>query len=307
MQNTPRRKVLHSPGAGTYTGAKGGSSDRSNEMRTTSPTTASRTEGCPDRVILFSVPIICQIWAKVYFQLWWSEPKPVLLKWNAVMHWCEGRHFNSLPIHLLISFTFLCFILFGCLSVWLWPSQNPADAPQREFCLGSISVWRSPPRCRGLPVCRQRHQLSSPLLACHGWGQSKGRAETKGLLKFKRPGCCEDIFYLFWHLHCQQEWQRVHHSPAFSRAEGNGNLEGFSWGIQSRRATAFDGLMANVNEQAGQGLPRGSLKDTKTLSLLMSQGGLFRETLRHVVRASKQESVLDLPAENELSKRQLGL
>lgn len=52
-----------------------------------------------------------------------------------------------------------------------------------------------------------------------GQGHSKGRAETKGLLKFKQPGCCEGIFHLFWHLHCQQEWQSVYHSLSLGLRE----------------------------------------------------------------------------------------
>lgn len=136
----------------------------------------------------------------------------------------------------------------------------------------------------------------------HPWlsmGQSKGTEETRGLLKFKWHGCCEDIFYLFWHLHCQQEWQSVHHSP-FCRAEAHGNLKGFSWGIQSKRAAEFDGITANINEQAGQGLPGESLKDTKTASLPMSPQGALRETLW----VSKQKYILVLSRENGLSKRQ---
>lgn len=43
MQNTPKREVLQSPGAGICTGAKGRSRDRSNEMRTTFSTTAELT------------------------------------------------------------------------------------------------------------------------------------------------------------------------------------------------------------------------------------------------------------------------
>lgn len=38
----------------------------------------------------------------------------------------------------------------------------------------------------------------------------------------------------------------------------------------------LDGITANVNKQAGQGLPRESFKDTKTISLLMApQGALL--------------------------------
>lgn len=148
---------------------------------------------------------------------------------------------------------------------------------------------------------RQRHRLSS-----RPWllrvGQSKGTAETKGLLKFKRHRCCEDIFNLFWHLHCQREWQSVHHLPPFCRAEGRGTVKGFSWGIRSKRAAEFDDITANVNKQAGRGLPRENLK----LLYWCPQGALLRETFWHVVRASKQEYVLDLPGENGLSKRQPG-
>lgn len=143
------------------------------------------------------------------------------------------------------------------------------------------------------PTCQQQHRLSSLLPSCGWCGQSKGRAETEGLLKFKWPGCCEDIFYLFWHLCCQQEWQRVHHSLAFSRAEGNGNLERFSWDIQSRGATESDGVMANVNEQAGQG-------SSISLHYQCPQGALIRETLQCVVRTSKKESILDMPRDNTL-------
>lgn len=134
--------------------------------------------------------------------------------------------------------------------------------------------------CRALMMCCSRSFSSAPrsssaatlaeLPSLAAVGQSKGTEETEGLLKFKWHSCCEGIFYLFWHLHCQQEWQSAHHSPPFCRAEACGNLKGFSWGIQSKRAAEFDGITANVNEQAGQGLPRESLKDTKTASLLMS-------------------------------------
>lgn len=45
MQNTPKTEVLHSPGAGICTSAKGRSRDRSNEMRTFSTTAELAT--CP--------------------------------------------------------------------------------------------------------------------------------------------------------------------------------------------------------------------------------------------------------------------
>lgn len=134
--------------------------------------------------------------------------------------------------------------------------------------------------CRALMMCCSRSfscprvQLcavtSAELPSLAALGQSKGMEETRGLLKFKWHCCCEGIFYLFWHLHCQQEWQNVHHSPSFSRAEAHGNPKSFSWGIQSERAAEIDGVTGNINEQAGQGLPGESLKDAKTASLLMS-------------------------------------
>lgn len=128
-----------------------------------------------------------------------------------------------------------------------------------------------------------------PLPSCCGWGQSKGRAETKGLLKLKRPGCCEDIFYLFWHLHCQEEWQSVHHSPAFSRAEGNWNLEGFSWASSQEEPEGLMVLWQTLMNREGKGCQEEAERTQRHLHYWCPQGALIRETLQHVVGASKQE------------------
>lgn len=153
-------------------------------------------------------------------------------------------------INLLLLHFF--FFVIGCWSACLWLLQSPV------LCAAGVSAEPQ------FQLCARLRSRPWPRV-----GQSQGMAETKGLLKFKWHGCCEDIFYFFWHLRCQQEWQSVHHSLSFCRAEA-WKSERVIWGIQSKGAAEFDGIAANVSEQAGQVLPGQSLKDTKTASLLMS-------------------------------------
>lgn len=219
---------------------------------------AHRAKGCPNRGILFYTPIICHIFSDVF----WPQTSFSEMKCSGVL---MGRRAFQLTSHSSIN---LFYISFLC-CFWMLVSVPVALA---EPWGGAAAGVPAEPKVQ--PCAVQWCQLSSCPWLCTG--HSKGTAETKGLLKFKWHGSCEDIFYLFWHLHCQQEWQNIHHSPSFCRVEAHGNLKGFSWGILSKWATEFDGIIANVNEQAGQGLPRESFKDAKTASLLMApQGALL--------------------------------